>query len=468
MGKQKLNPYITASFFYIIGNGIGQGVILLSSIIFTRIMTQNDYGMYSTYYSIVSILNTLIGANLFNGLNNAYIDFKNEIHEYRASNLVLSSLVAFIISIIVLTIFFLFHIKTNLFFVVMALIHAYAFFVINYFNYSINMENRYKIKTILLMLPNIFQVNFSIVFILTLSYNGVTSRIIGSVFGVALCAIVVYIKMLRNHKHFFNMSYWKYGLKISVPSVLSSISYMLMSQCDNIMITRFQGAEETAVYALVYNIGYILYAIMQATNSVLQAWLYKVLDVGNLSDIKTIQKWYLFLFFQMATGLFMISPEIIKTLSPKNYWEFHYITPFIIGSCLMVMYSFYSTEGLFYKKSGLVSLCVCIAAITNIILNYLLIPKFGGIAAAFTSAVAYLVLFIFLRRLGQHLHNDLFKLKYFLLFLVGILIEATVFEYVHIYVLIRYLLYFAILLISIIYLYYKRNEWILIISRGKK
>lgn len=97
----------------------------------------------------------------------------------------------------------------------------------------------------------------------------------------------------------------------------------------------------------------------------------------------------------------MISPELIKVLGPEQYWQFKYIAPFVLGSCLMVMYTFYTTVGLFYKKSGKVSCCVLIAAIVNIILNYFFIPKFGGVAAAYTSVVSYIILFS-----GESLFRD--------------------------------------------------------------
>ena len=73
MPKQ-INVYVKSSFFYILGNGVGQGLMLLSTIVFTRIMSKEGYGQYSTYYSFVSILTSIIGANLHSSINNAYID----------------------------------------------------------------------------------------------------------------------------------------------------------------------------------------------------------------------------------------------------------------------------------------------------------------------------------------------------------------------------------------------------------
>lgn len=465
--EKKINPLVKASIYYVAGNGIGQGIILLSSIIFTRVMSTDAYGNYSTYYSLVSILNTLVGANLFNGLNNAYIDYKTDIKRYRASNLLLSSIVFIVVSFGTIVGSLLIRVNISLTLVVMALLHAYSFFVINYYNYSANMENNYKAKTILLILPNVLQVLVSVFFIFILPIESLYSRVFGSVIGVLICAMYVYVNMIRNHKKLVDLEYWKYGLRISVPSVLSSISYMLMSQFDNVMITMICGAGETAIYALIYNIGYILYAIMQATNGVLQAWLFRTLDKGNTEQVKNIQKWYLFIFAIMGFGLFMISPEIIKILSPQTYWKFEYIVPFILGSCLMVMYSFYTTLGLFYKRTGSVSVRVGIAAGVNVLLNAICIPKFGGVAAAYTSAISYFLLFIMLRALGQRLHKDIFEDKYFLIYLFGNVVAGIIFTIVYENIMMRYIVYVILLIMCIIYMYFKKEEILQIVGKGK-
>ncbi len=464
--KHKINPLLKASIFYIFGNGLGQGVILLGTIIFTRIMTQKDYGLYSTYYSMVSIFTTLVGANLFIGLNSAYIDYRDEIHRVRASLLVLSMLVFSVVCGCTMLINLLCRLDIPTFMLVMALFHAYSFFVVNYFNYSANMENRYKIKTLFMLLPNVLQIFFSVTLILMWPAFSLNARIIGSVAGVAGCAVCVMTYMLHGRNGIYHKEYWIYALKISVPSVLSSISYMLMQQSDNIMITSFYSAEETAVYALVYNVGYILYAVMQATSGVWQAWIYRILDSGNIENVKNVQKWYLAVFAQMAFGLLMISPELIKVLGPEQYWQFKYIAPFVLGSCLMVMYTFYTTVGLFYKKSGKVSCCVLIAAIVNIILNYFFIPKFGGVAAAYTSVVSYIILFFLARKLVQGLNRDLFSDKNFMVFFLSVVCGCLIFEMVYARIVLRYIVFIGMLVLSLIYMWVKREE-ILIIVKGK-
>lgn len=463
--KDKMNPLLKASIYYIVGNGLGQGMVLLGNIIFTRIMNQSDYGIYSTYYSTVSILTTIVGANLFVGLNNGYIDYKNDIQKFRSSVLILSTLIFIFITIISFVGNFLLNIEISEFFLGFAMLHAYSFFVVNYYNNSATMENAYRKKTLCLILPNIMQMALSITFIYMVKGNELFARVVGSTLGVTVCSIFLYFNMLKEERQYFNKEYWRYALKISVPSVLSSISYMILQQCDKVMVTRLYSATENAIYSLVYYIGYVLYAILQATSGVWQAWLYHSLDTGNIQNMKKVQKWYLFVFAQMAFGLYMIAPEFLKLLAPSNYWKFDYVAPFVLGSCLMVMYSFYTGVGMFYKKSGQVSVCVFIAALINLLLNYLLIPKYGGVAAAYTSVIAYVILFLLSRQLAQKMNRQLFSDKYFIVFLMVIIFGALLFSIVCDYIIYRYVIYMGILFLSLIYMLKKKEEILQLVKK---
>lgn len=464
------SSFFSASIWYIIANCLGQGIMLLSSIIFTRVMSQEHFGLYTTYYSVVAILTPFVGMNLFMGLNNGYFDFKEDRKGFRASVLFLSFIIFICFSLLVIAgAFFLNKISVShlsYFVLIFALIHAYAFFVVNYYNNYANMENRFVIKSILIMLPNILQVLLSILLIFFIQKNSYYERVLGSAGGVLLCAVILFISMLFNCGRLINRKYYIYALKISVPSILSSIAYMVMQQSDHIMITRFVGASYTAIYGLVYVVGNILYAFLQATSGAFRAWAYHALDSGYISDTKKIQKWYLFFFTVISVGLLMISPEIIKILAPPNYWDFRYIAPFVAGSCMLVINGFFATVGEFYKKAGRVSLCVAAAALCNVLLNLFFIPRFGALAAAYTSFFSYFILVILGRVLVEKLNRGLFSDKIFVCFFLSIIGSCTLFVFIYENLIMRYTSYLVILLILCGYVYRNKNEIMYFI--GKK
>lgn len=459
ISNKKINPLLKSSIIYIVATIIGQGMTFLGIIVFTRLMDQNDYGLYSTYYAYVSVVTVLIGANLHYALNNAYIDKKNRIKEFRKSVLCLSFVIMILSSVVVLLAGKILLNEFSVFIIVMLLLHSYGFFVINYRMYSANMENDYKRKQWLLILPYAFQLIIPILFMLFLSQTSFEIRVIGSTVGVCGIAVLLFIEMMRYKGKLIDINDWKYALSIALPSVVMSISYMLMQQCDKVMITNICGSSDTAVYSVIYYLGYAIIAVDQAVAPVRQAWIYQKLDEQDVHEAGNIQKWYLVVIAILTTGLIMAGPEVVKIIAPSSYWQFEYIVPFIVSACMMMLYRFYTEITLFYKKNMILSMCVCVCAIINIILNAVLIPRAGAVAACYTTVVSYFLLFILTGIVSGKCMKHIYSKKVFLCFILWIsgvsVLSYTVYETMWI----RYIVYGSLLMIILIYTYVKRSEW---------
>ena len=471
MSENKAGMYLSASIWYIVANFLGQGIVLISNIIFTRIMSQSDYGLYSTYYSVVALLTPFVGANLFVGLTNGYFDFKEDRKNFRGSIFFLSIVVFFFFSLLFLSVktlvFPLFNFSIPTMICVFTLIHAYSFFIINYYNTYANLENNYRVKSLLIFLPNFLQVAFSIFLINLFADNSYFARVVGSTSGVLFCGLIPCIVMLLNTKTFINKKYFSYALKLSVPSVLSSIAYMVMQQSDHIMITAFVGAEYTAVYSLVYLIGNVMYAFLQATGGVFQSWLYRALDSKQTENVCFVQKWYLVFFLIIAIGLLMVSPEIIKILSPESYWDFRYIPPFVASSALVVMNSMYCNIADFNKKQHVVSLFVLLSAFFNVVTNLVFIKLFGSLAAAYTSFGAYVLLVILVRSLLNKMNRNYYSDRYFIMYLISVLFGCFVFLMIYHNVLIRYVVFSLFIVLCCFYCIIKKGEIFSILGYSK-
>lgn len=459
ISNKKINPLLKSSIIYIVATIIGQGMTFLGIIVFTRLMDQNDYGLYSTYYAYVSVVTVLIGANLHYALNNAYIDKKNRIKEFRKSVLCLSFVIMILSSVVVLLAGKILLNEFSVFIIVMLLLHSYGFFVINYRMYSANMENDYKRKQWLLILPYAFQLIIPILFMLFLSQTSFEIRVIGSTVGVCGIAVLLFIEMMRYKGKLIDINDWKYSLSIALPSVVMSISYMLMQQCDKVMITNICGSSDTAVYSVIYYLGYAIIAVDQAVAPVRQAWIYQKLDEQDVHEAGNIQKWYLVVIAILTTGLIMAGPEVVKIIAPSSYWQFEYIVPFVVSACMMMLYRFYTEITLFYKKNMILSMCVCVCAIINIILNAVLIPRAGAVAACYTTVVSYFLLFILTGIVSGKCMKHIYSKKVFLCFILWIsgvsVLSYTVYETMWI----RYIVYGSLLMIILIYTYVKRSEW---------
>ena len=465
--RHHINPLIKSTLFYIIATAIGQGMSFVSIIVFTRLMSKEDYGLYSTYFAAVSVLEVFTGANLFISLNNAYVDHHARFAEYQKTVLVLSGLVFAALFCFLSFLKAAFFAEVSWFVLCFALFHAYAFFLVNYAVYSANMKSDYRRKTLYLLIPNTLQFLFALVLVRVFSDSTFPARIIGSTAAVLLCAITVYYNVLRQPGHLIVINDWKYAFRIAVPSIAMSVSYMLMQQCDKMMITGICGAEETAVYSVIFYLGYALLAINQAIAPVRQAWVFKNIESIERMVFRNIQKWYLLGIAFLATGVLMIAPEVIKLLLRREYWRYEFIAPFVLSACLSISCGFSSELAMYYKKNGLLSISVVAAAALNVGLNVILLPRVGAVAAAYTTVAAYLLLHVLASLVIQKKNGKLYSKRLFLLFFLFVAAECGIFALLHSMILLRYVVYAVLLAAMVFYAIRRKEEWIRAIKKSE-
>lgn len=458
MSNKKINPMVKSSAIYILATGLGEAMSLLGIVVFTRLMPKADYGNYSTYYAFVAVFPILLGVNLHYSLNNAYIDKTDRIKEFRKSVLFLSSCTASLMSALIIILGTFFAKNVPWFVTPLALCHSYSFFIINYRIQSANMENDYRNKLWLLILPNTMQFFGALLLIMAMPSNTFIARVIGSVLGVGMIAAVSYYGMIRSPGNPICTEDWKYALSISVPSILMSLSNHLMQQCDKIMITGICGSEETAVYSVIYYLGYSMIAVNIAIGPVRQAWVFRKIDQNDFSKTKLIQKYYLLIFMFLATAIMLFGRIALKIIAPPAYWKFEYILPFVISACMMVLYGFYTEIILFYKKNLILSLSVLVAAITNVVLNSICIPIFGAIAACYTTVFSFFLIFILTGIVADRCKKNIYSKKYFAIFLGWIALIALIDYSTHHFAFVYYGLYSISLLALLFYAISHRKD----------
>lgn len=441
MKGNKNGNYLVASVYYLAGNIIGQGIVLLSSTIFTRIMDKEAYGLVSTYSAWVLVLNTFIGLNLFITVRNAYIDYKEDYKKY-TSSVMLFSLLAFVFFTgLIIGVISVFHFKIDIFIVFLASVQAISVHSVNYQMAVYSMENKYKLRTMLMVAPNILHTALSVILVLIYSNHQYYGKIIGNVLGIAVFAGGIVISLFRKVKPDISFRYWKYAAVISVPAILNTLSDLVLMQSDRIMLTELVGSGETAVYSLVYNIGSILIALYTAINGSWTPWFYMKLEQKDVSGIRHVQSLYIKGFTFLTIGLLTVSPEIIKILAPKSYWNgIRYVNLIMIASFIIFLYSFFTTYLMYLKKTGIIGMNTVFAAGLNLVLNYILIPEYHAVGAAVSTIISYIVLFLLHWIPARKFGKEFLCMRTMLKCLCLLLLYSILFYLIRDYWMIRYVI----------------------------
>lgn len=418
--------YKKASLCYLIGNFFNKGFAFLTIPIFTRLLSTTDYGIINTYSSWAGILSMIVGFAMHMSIRNAFVDYKDDTESYLSTIIKFTLLSSLGFMLIFYAVVKIFRINISLSLVFICLFHSVASSIIEDVSCYFMMKYNYIKRTVLMILPNLISVCVAIFLI---SYILKKDLYLGKIIPEALTIIIFAIILsICYTKKGFNTAYIKHALKISLPLILHGAALNILSNSDRIMITWLADASQAGIYSLVYSLGMVTYAITLSIDGIWIPWFTNKMKEKSYDEINYITKDYIKLITYIMCGLIIVSPEILKILASKSYWEGIKLIPIIIvANFLFFAYNIYSNLEHYYKKSNQITALTILAAVLNLVLNYIFIPKFGYVAAAFTTAISYFVIFILHSIYSKTLNSNVFSIKIFILPIIEIFIFCALF-----------------------------------------
>ena len=436
-------------------------VSLVTTIFLTRIISLSDLGIATSFMTMKGIFNIICLLSMYIAINRMLLDIKGNDFEYLSSIYIFSSMFCLFTYFIYLIFskyfnYFLgFDTKLmSLMFLMMFLINSCTI-VVTYWNF----KNNYKWTFIYNILSNPVSQICSLVFAVLLTDKKYLGRIVGIdtfniIFGV-ICAFLICFK----GKFTYNKDYVKKSLKICIPMIPHLLAQVILSSCDLLMIKNLTGAANAGIYSMAYTISNLLYALLVQLFNPWSPWVYRRLKNNEIDTIKSNSKVLISLSFVLCVGLICVSPELIKIFLTKDYYPaINLITPICIGFFFQIMYIFFYDVEYFYKKNSQIATYSVMAAILNIILNFIFIKKFGYYAAAYTTLISYFLLFMFhyygMKKVEK---RKIYDLKYIFLLAVILLMVLLIIIISNCNIILRYL----ILLVSCVFMIIKYKNKIL-------
>ena len=406
-----------AGLLYLIGNLFNKGIAFLTVPIFTRILSTYDYGVVNTYNSWVAILNMVLGCALTMGVRASFIDYEKEADGFIASILKFTFSVTIGASLFAgLITYFLPINRIYVVLVILCCLHGGFWAIIDDYLQYLMMKYRYRERTILMILPNLIALSGSIAVIMLLlnseKYLGriVTTSIVYILFGI----YVLFLNSKKSVPREKRKEYVKYGLSVSTPLILHGIALNLLSQSDRTMITWLADASQTGIYSLIYNFSMIATMITTSLDGLWVPHFIDSLKKREIEDINEKATWYIALMTCSMVCLVLVGPETVKILAPSSYWEgISIIPPIVLANYLIFCYSLYVNTEHFYKKTKSIAAYTVAAAIFNLVANYIFIPKYGYVAAAYTTLASYIVALVLHARKAIMLEPNVLPLKNF-------------------------------------------------------
>jgi O-antigen/teichoic acid export membrane protein len=450
------SPAVKSSMALLFANLILKGISLISGPIYTRIMTTEQYGIVSTYLSWQNLLAVLVTLNLSSGVfNNGMLDYKEDREVFQFSLLSISTLstmfyfvIFFVFRNVLLKLFDMPEILVYVMFANFLVVPAYSFWAGRQ-----RYEFKYKLLTILTIVIAITSMVFGIIAILISPDDSDAVAKLSATEGVNfVVGLIFYFYIGIKAKFKFNYVYCKYALKFNVPLILHYMSMYVLSSSDRIMITKMVNTSATAIYSVACTVASVINIVWTSIEASLTPWIYEKLDEKKFECVKKLTVNIVCLFAFMCLGCTLFAPEIMAVLAPPSYSSGIYVIPSVAAGVFFTsIYSLYMRIELFYKQTAFASIATTIAAVINVVLNYIFIRVFGAVAAGYTTMICYALLSMFhyinvRKKCIDHIFNNK---VFFIVSLVVIMLSVCI-TVLYSYTIIRYLFVMALLIMLLL------------------
>ena len=357
----KISEPVKASIWYTICNVINKGIALLSTPIFTRVMTEEQYGTFTIFQSWYSIIFIFTSLNIFlSGYQKGLLLFGNDRKAFTSSQLGLTTTITLFFGIIYL-------IKPNLWTTLFELppILMFAMFLellcmpaLEFWAAKERFDFKYKKYVVVSIAMTILSLGGGVIAVINTDYK-VEARVYTDVISKVIFAGILFFILMLNGKKIYSKKYWKYALAFNIPLIPHYLSNYVLSQSDRVMIGKMVGNDKAALYSVAYTISTMMILIVSAVNSSLTPVIYKKLDEYENTKINcnilrrqiinvTTPICLLIAVLCLVTMLF--APEVILIFAGKRYMEAVYVVPPVSLSVYFIF--LYSTETFPHKKES--------------------------------------------------------------------------------------------------------------------
>lgn len=402
---KSLTAPVKASLWFTICSVFQKGIAFLTTPIFTRLLSTEEYGKFSVYqswYSIIAIFATL---NLSYGVfNNGMVKYKNR-DGFSSSMLGLSSVIT-----AVLFLFLLMFQNTISGLLEMEPVYCYLILLECFFYPAFSLwaarqryEYRYKNLVLVTLLMSFLNPVVGVVCI-KIARDKAFARIASFVFVEIVFCIFFYVKNFRSGRLFFSKEFWKFALSFNIPLIPHYLSQTVLNQADRIMIGSMVGKGEAAIYSVAYSISMMMLIITTAINNSFIPYTYQRLKNQDYADIGKSAKKLLILVASVSVIAMAFCPEIILLVGGREYYDAIYVMPAIAASVyFMFLYTLFGNIEFFYEKTRFTAMASGFAAVVNVGLNFVFIRIYGYYAAGYTTLICYglsaMAHYVFYRRI---------------------------------------------------------------------
>ena len=384
----------------ILSTVIIQGLAFLTAPIFSRLLGTENYGIVSVYTTWTLIASAIFSLQADSTLQVARNKFPEEDQPKYHSSMLFLITVSYVAFSAVIMLFLeplseLIKLPKEM--IPVVIIHSYGQVCMNLMVTRNTYEFRAGRNFILSVFASVCTIGLSMLLVFNMPQEtNYWGRIMGQAITYVILAVVSWLAVFPKGKTFFNREYWRFCLPISIPVIFHMLSNHVLGQSDRLMLQYMGTNSMVGIYSLAASFSVVLNVIWSALNNSWVPFYFDYTRNGQIDEMKKRAKNYLELYTVLASGFVLLATEVYHMFAGKEYWDGTILIPiFAVGYYMVFLYSFPVNYEFYRQKTAVVATGTILAAVCNIVLNYVLIQRMDYTGAALATAIAHTLQFLF-------------------------------------------------------------------------
>ena len=367
--------------------------------IMTKYLSPEDYGILSIYTILISLYSVFIGMNLHVNISKNFFKVsKKELSLYIGNILIILGFTFFmyliITYLITLNISTVFSIPSEY---LLFIPFISAMMMINTINTTIlRNEKRAYLFGIFDILNTIVKLGITILLLVIFGYGWYSQ-----VYGILVSSILFFIIGLfyMNKRDYITLRYNKEKVKdilhISIPLIPHLLAGIIIAMSDRLFIEKMVGIEAVGIYTVGYMFGMVVMLFSDAFIRAWSPWFYEnLLNITDAKKRKIVKYTYIYIIAIFVLAIFIsLAGEFILPyfVDQRFYGASEFILWISLGYAIRGLYQIFLPYLVHINKTSFLAISSIIAAVLNLVFNYILIKCYGTIGAAYATALAFTV-----------------------------------------------------------------------------
>jgi PST family polysaccharide transporter len=211
---------------------------------------------------------------------------------------------------------------------------------------------------------------------------------------IAIGYLITY-QITGNKLQYLRMNWWraKSMLKVSWPLIFSTLAIVLYLRIDQIMLGQLADEKSLGIYSVAVRLsefwGFIATAIVSSVSpSIIEAK--KISESLYYEKIQKTCNLLSLIVYCLAIPMTFLSTPLVVLLFGQEYAPAGLVLSIHIWSSLFVFLGYAKEVWIATEELTVFALAAsCVGAVTNIILNFWLIPKYQAVGASVATVISY-------------------------------------------------------------------------------